>query len=393
MSKPRRPKKPTAPTTPKPILAKEQFPELNATFYTANPSEFLMMRIEALSLMCCTEGQLKDAYGADRSIGSSELGATVPPDDDARQRYVAVEALILFHHAAEMILRMFYAHSEQKECPWLGMSSSTSFVEFKRKVEASLKNGFDHSEIAYVFFGGTDPRDAGLHMTQEEFDEGVEGVAALLSECALRLLSESFIYNAAKHGLSSILLDDSTRIEIQNPDGESVPLHSGPMHMYLHKLRSPGAEKGGREWFVSATGVLPDRDLNTSNLIQRALVSLWAVAKRRYTGEPGEINVFSRGTVDDCVYAAILSSKNLLKTATFELAKEDEYGNVGGIEVDQEMHRIPEAWLDDHSEGSSSTRPVESKRISLIRRARDSRIFNPGNRHFLPFSPKGSQRV
>lgn len=387
----KRPKKPTTLTGPK--LAKEQFSELNATFYTANPAEFLMMRIEALSLMCCTDSQLKTVYGSDRSIGSSELRATAPPQNDTRQRYIAVEALILFHHAAEMILRMFYAHIDQKECPWLGMSSSTNFAVFKEQVDRSLKSGFNRSDIAEVFFGGSSPADAGLRMSQDDFDEGVEGVGFLLSQCAERLLGESFIYNAAKHGLSSILLDESTRIHMQTPNGQDVQLHSGRMHLYLHKLRAPGAEKGGREWFVSATGVLPDQDLNTSNLIQRALESLWAVAKRRYVGESGEINSFSRATVEACVYTPVLNPKNLLRTATFELAKEDEDGNISGIEIDQQIHRIPERWLDDHEDGSSSTHPVSSSRIGLIRRQRDQRVFNPGRRNFLPFSPKGSQRV
>ena len=38
-------------------LDSRQFPELNAVFYTARPSEFISMRIMALSLLACDDAQ------------------------------------------------------------------------------------------------------------------------------------------------------------------------------------------------------------------------------------------------------------------------------------------------------------------------------------------------
>jgi hypothetical protein len=39
-----------------------QYPELNAVFYTADPAEFIKMRIESLSLMACSDEQLGPLY-------------------------------------------------------------------------------------------------------------------------------------------------------------------------------------------------------------------------------------------------------------------------------------------------------------------------------------------
>ena len=47
-----------------------QYPELNAVFYTADPAEFIKLRIEALSLMACSDEQLAPVFGADRVMSS-----------------------------------------------------------------------------------------------------------------------------------------------------------------------------------------------------------------------------------------------------------------------------------------------------------------------------------
>jgi hypothetical protein len=40
-----------------------QYPELNAVFYTADPAEFIKIRIESLSLMACSDDQLGPPAG------------------------------------------------------------------------------------------------------------------------------------------------------------------------------------------------------------------------------------------------------------------------------------------------------------------------------------------
>ncbi|PYE14067.1 hypothetical protein DFR67_114166 [Williamsia limnetica] len=201
-----RAKKPPPTKPPTPAVARQVFSELNATFYTADPGEFLTMRVEALSLMAAPDEALAASFGSERTIGATQFGSMPVPDAEARQRYIQTEAVIIFHHAAELVLRLFFAHTERETCPWFAMAASTSFADFKDKVAKSLDAGFDRVEIAMVFLGGTDPKDAAIGATEEEFSETVEAIRQLLHFAAYRLLKESFLYNASKHGLTAVQL-------------------------------------------------------------------------------------------------------------------------------------------------------------------------------------------
>ena len=186
-----------------------QYPELNATFYTARPAEFVNMRINVLSLIACTDEQLAPAFGADRKIGAAlSFGGMAVPHEEERQRYIQTEAMMLVHHASEALLHLYLAHVEHPECPWLGMASSTDFRTFKAKINDSLMTGFKQDDVATVFLGGVSPEDAGIELSREEFDDAIAGIDRLLWDCALRVLSDPFLYNAVKHGLSAIAIDD-----------------------------------------------------------------------------------------------------------------------------------------------------------------------------------------
>lgn len=153
-----------------------QFPELNATFYTARPAEFINMRINVLSLMACTEDQLAPVFGVERRIDGIFIpGGEVPGMDD-RERYLQMEAMMIVHHASEALLRLFFAHVDHPECPWIGMAAIPQPNEFKGRIAEDLKGGFNPEQIATVFLGGTDPKDAGIAVTQEEFDQFVGGI-------------------------------------------------------------------------------------------------------------------------------------------------------------------------------------------------------------------------
>lgn len=48
----------------------------------------------------------------------------------------------------QALLRLFFAHVDFPECPWLGMSTSTSPNEFKARVGEALDDGFKRDQIA-----------------------------------------------------------------------------------------------------------------------------------------------------------------------------------------------------------------------------------------------------
>ncbi len=115
------------------------------------------------------------------------------PSQLARERYVRTECILVLHHVCETLLRLYFAHTEQPDCPWLGMAASVSFAEFKKKVSAGRDNGFDHDAVALVFLGGINPREAVLRVDDAEFGDAVRAFQALLAIAAQTVLSESVL--------------------------------------------------------------------------------------------------------------------------------------------------------------------------------------------------------
>ncbi|MFT3715629.1 MAG: hypothetical protein QM774_06700 [Gordonia sp. (in: high G+C Gram-positive bacteria)] len=382
-SKSKNKKKNRQQSTPKPLpLAPALFPELNATFYTADPAAFLRMRIESLSLMALSTEELAPLLATSRRIGSFSMAPSGPPDDDQRRRYIAAEAVMILHHGAEMLLRLYFAHLEKTDCPWFGMASSTNFAEFKDKV---AKATFDDADVAMVFLGGTDPRDAAIKATDEEFADAVSAIKLLLGHSAERFLGEAFLYNAAKHGLTTVQVDNS-KMEFVQGD-QTIPLHDGDMLTYLHGPASPSAPKDGPRNHLSMTGSMPDQDLAVATMIYHAIADLWQVARRRYTGQSGQLVLFTRASVEACIYGPIVSSNNIVRTVVTELTKQRPDGSLTGIDLQLRMNEVPDGWHADEDMAIPRT-------IDLPVRQRDKKVLiNPSNKWLLPISPKGSSRV
>jgi hypothetical protein len=350
-------------------LDTRQFPELNATFYTARPAEFVNMRINMLSLVACSDEILASAFASERRVGDVFIpGGDIPSADD-RDRYLQMEAVMIVHHASEALLRLFFAHVDHPECPWLGMSASTNFSEFKDRVGEELKTGFSPARIATVFLGGTDPEDAGIEMSQNEFDQSVGGVDRLLWDCALRVLQEAFLYNGVKHGLTAVAINDKSSRMTWKAGGKDVVIHRGALHAFLHRLRFPTAKKNEKQWFFTLADANPQRDLAVTRYIAAAMGSLWAVARRRYMGTSGSILCFSKDSVELAIYLPIESSLNVMKRMTSELAKLKSDGEVDGIELDFEAYNVPDEW-----EASEDT-PQKSRRVRLPVRQRDKKVY------------------
>ncbi|WP_166904759.1 hypothetical protein [Mycobacterium sp. DL440] len=393
-NKPRKKSKPS--TTAGPRLAHELFTELNATFYRDNPSEYLMTKIEALTLMLAPEEALAPAYAVDRRIGVTSLGAMPVPSKDARDRYVRTECVLLLHHACEMLLRLFFAHVEKSDCPWLGMAASVSFVEFKEKVSAALRTGFDRNDVALVFLGGSDPVDAVIDVDDDEFEDSVRAVQILLGFAGHTVLAESFLYNSAKHGLTVVHTDDESKTSLHPPEvDEPIQIHAGAQFAYLHKPQFPNPPKNKQlpQWHMPLTHTLPDQDIGVAVLIQHAVSSLWGVARRRYTGqlgEPAQIRVMTTALVHDTISGPVREANQQVRTQILELAKKDAVGNFLGVDIRMSGPRLPgeDVW----EPGASANNP-SSRVVDLPVRQRDRQLESTSRRHLLPISPTWSTRV
>jgi hypothetical protein len=362
---------------------------VNAVFYTAHPSELIKMRVEVLTLMACHDAFLAPAFAVSRRIGSMSFGGGNVPSPDARQRYLRTEAVTIVHHASEALLRLFFAHVEHPECPWLGMSASTRFGDFKNLVDTALTNGFDREDIANVFLGGTDPDEADIELSTEEFNETVDSIDMLLMNCASRFLGDSFLYNAVKHGLTAIDLDDEeAKMEWVSHEGERVRMHKGPMHVYLHRKLSPTANASEGQWFISLDDPNPERDLAVTSLITYAIDALWDVARRRYMGKAGSVWYIARGSIELALYAPVEAAANLIRRIAHELIKVKSDGEVDGTNHHVAIHHIPDDWNLDDSNHHPAMRPID-----LPVRPQDTHVPTVSPLAYLPIVPKGFQQA
>ena len=165
------------------------------------------------------------------------------------------------------------------------------------------------------------------------FDDTVSAWQLLLETAAHTVLSESSSSTStAKHGLTIVHTDESTQMAFTPPGGDPVRLLAGSQFAYLHRPQRPGV-KGGTEWWVSLTHTLPDQDIETALLIQQAVSSLWNVARRRYTGQAGEVWLVPEQAVRDAIYGPVAVKGGHVRTLTHELVKKDANGRFNGVNM------------------------------------------------------------
>ena len=141
-----------------PPLAPELFPELSAAFYTSDPAEFARLQNRGpLARLALPTEQIAPLLARPAGLARLEMTPTGPPTDEVRERYIATESVMLFHHAAGMILRLFYARRGSRIALAHGMSASDQLPPRSRKGRQSRESGFSESDIAVVFLGGTRP--------------------------------------------------------------------------------------------------------------------------------------------------------------------------------------------------------------------------------------------
>lgn len=104
-----------------------------------------------------------------------------------------------------------------------------------------------------MFLGGKSRVDAVIQLTDDEFEDAIDALAMLLVDCANRALGDAFVYNAVKHGVSAVAVDDDeAKVSWQPMDGEPVTIHEGPVHVYLHRKGTPTRRRtrrtGGSRW-------------------------------------------------------------------------------------------------------------------------------------------------
>lgn len=264
-------------------LAPEQFPELNRQFYSGKlqPRDYLMHRYRSLFLAAQSPEALACAFDNELSIGKlrAKWSSTDEEWDDVEIRdYVSTESTVLLHHTSEALFRLYFAHADSPECPWLAVARLRIPSHFKDRLSRFMSESKDDAvaqSAMFVFYGhGT--VDAAM---QEQWTLLKDGLMMLLTHLGRRLLEEAPLYNSAKHGLS--LVPGAAAMQFGDQSGPLRIRADGPSITYLTVMEG----QRGKRWAQETVWLDPTRTLAVVMLALHQMGNLWHVACQRYAGK------------------------------------------------------------------------------------------------------------
>jgi hypothetical protein len=273
-----KPKKPS----PDRNLAIEQYPELNEMFYRSKPYSYFEHRLISLLLVVGGSAHVATALKEELSFGELKVRAgLLRAPDDQPSDYAAIESVVLFHHAAEALFRLYFAHLGGPPCPWIEASRVMLGNEFKQRLEgllSSLGSEETRSDVLKVF-RGTDTYASASEAftgTVEQWNEQVQGLLDLLHHVGTELLTAGPLYNAAKHGLA--VLSDQRGVKLDLQPDFALAAHGPPVSLL-------GVNRESARWERVTSWVEIDGVIAMTLLVVRELEALFQVARLRYIGE------------------------------------------------------------------------------------------------------------
>ena len=263
-------------------LATENYGWLNRDFYRSEPHLYLRHRLSNLLLVAGRDRELRELLDQGVSFGDLSMKRRddadprdAVKDDESQQRFVALEAELLLHHACETILRLFVAHRGPPACPWLELARMRSFEKFKTTVrETFLESDTSNrvGDIADVFFGGSDRTGINPEPSIESWEKALGNVDRFLVYYANHYLSDAHLYNAAKHGLAVQPGEQAIRLDLP-----SAPISAEGMALQFLEVKDD-------KWQETVAWVQPDLSVVYTLTAIDLIEQLWTIARVRYTG-------------------------------------------------------------------------------------------------------------
>ncbi|MCW2771085.1 MAG: hypothetical protein JWR27_2518 [Aeromicrobium sp.] len=297
------------------LLAREQFPELNREFYVARsgPHDYIRARLRAIHLAASDSEAILNAAAEGLLVGN--LKTTYPIEDSdpevvqlTKRDFLVTESTVLFHHAGEALMRLYYAHVDRPECPRLEMARFRDFDEFKSrlaKLGKVLRTETGRSELMDVFAGQPTPSVDGVKgATADAWNAQCDGLTALLTTTADRLLRDKNLYNAAKHGLAVRSEELSVELGGERVDDQLTDVALSMSGPALHHLEV-GGKRPRVQWQETTTWVSAESNLALTYLIAKWIETLMTVGRARYVRdqEKYEVPSISRELVEGAVRA------------------------------------------------------------------------------------------
>lgn len=267
------------PTDADPPERDAQVDRFNDVFYSAEPADYLRTRWQMLLLVGARSDDLSRLFSegltfdgitiGPNDADESETDTTVPDFD----RYLTTEVVLLHHHAAETLLRMYVAHAAKPQIPWIDLADRKAFGKFKELVRDHFVTVLPSaSEIGHVCLGSsTVPVDH----DEAEWANAVTGLGEFLRSAASTFLDDAPVYNSLKHGLGG------TPSNVSMALGEHLIGH-GPSVDYPEATKW---ENDVRTWSLTTRWIRRTEALGLTDVAIRMIDSIVRVGAAR-TGPP-----------------------------------------------------------------------------------------------------------
>jgi hypothetical protein len=179
-------------------LADQNYQPLNEEFYTGDPADYFIRRLQGLLILKGKPDALRelmlegiDAGGVRLQLSPGEGPGAESKEDDSegRSRFVTADAWLLLHHASETLLRLYLAHDQDAPCPALEVARERRPGSFKEKVRTrfiSSQRSLEHcAENGRVFYGS--PTAEGLSsFADDESRRALLLISRVCSACSLQ---------------------------------------------------------------------------------------------------------------------------------------------------------------------------------------------------------------
>jgi hypothetical protein len=276
-------------------LVPDQFPNLNRRFYDRCPAEHFGHRLRLLLTLWGKPDDLLQLFEDGVAINELAAGGRVELEANSVERFVMADAEVLWHHAAESLMRSYLAHRDLPDCPWLEVARLRSHHVFKRRVrDEILEAASDELRpgLARVLTGTDDPSRR-VSAYGESLDPQLEATEHLMRRIADRYLDHSNAYNAAKHGLAVVAGEHG--FSLGDPTNPLIK-EDGPAISYLEVREDP---EGRRRWHNTITWLRLEQMIGSIFWMNRLLETIWSVARGRYVEpEPFCISLPTHEIVD-----------------------------------------------------------------------------------------------
>jgi hypothetical protein len=255
------------------------YDHLNAEFYAGDPASYFQYRLNLLLLAAGNPDEVEAMLTAGvryEGVVSQPVGHSTDDVGDAHLAYLITESQALLHHASEALARLFLAHADSPPSPWLEVARLREPSAFKAKAEhlaEPLWTAEEDDFVWTVFFG-----------TKPEAPSGVQrdshaAVTRLLKHLAKRLLQDSSLYNAVKHGMA--VLSAETGMSLSDDETGASFGHRGSSVAFLE---ASGWQDRERTWTLKRRWVSIRQAMWLAQLAISEIDALWAVARARYRG-------------------------------------------------------------------------------------------------------------